>query len=250
MQLVFVLEGIVADRAGGDERGGAGAVDEFRVLAAQFSSLLVKSLLRQRTAAADALLLVHKPVFLPHGVENLLHCGADGWGELGHTAAEVGHTPDGVERLDLLQVLIVSVGVKVALVAGNTADGHQVYVHRTVLGAAAAHQAVLASLHNVLVMFEVAQVAQQIDRLHIHNAEVLVERAAVDAHTATRAGAELEFGEPRHLDALLDAQFAEIDEEDFREDVHIARERQQQEENAEGDGETRKASQGTARRSG
>lgn len=48
MQLVFVLEGIVADRAGGDERGGAGAVDEFRVLAAQFSCLLVKSLLPQR----------------------------------------------------------------------------------------------------------------------------------------------------------------------------------------------------------
>jgi len=69
--------------------------------------------------------------------------------------------------------------------------------------------------------------------LHIHNAEVLIKRATIDTHTAAGAGTELDFGETCHFNTLFNTEFAEIDKEYFREDVHISREGEQDKEGAQ-----------------
>ena len=76
-KLVFFLEGGVADRAGGDQHLCPGVDDEIGVLAAQLGSLVVETLLQQRSPATDTLVFIHKPVFLSNSLENGLHGFSD-----------------------------------------------------------------------------------------------------------------------------------------------------------------------------
>ena len=99
-----------------------------------------------------------------------------------------------------------------------------------------AHQAVFAGGEDVLVVLQITEITQQIDALYVIDVQRVVEWATVYAHATARAGAQLELGIAGHLHTVAQPQLAEVDEEHFGEDVHVAGERQHQEEYTEGDG--------------
>ncbi len=153
---------------------GAGTDNKVGVFAAQLSGLVVETLLQQRATAADALVLVHEPVFLPNGLENGLHRLGDAGGEMRHAAAKIGHAANGVERLYFLQVFVTVDDIQIAFVARDATDVHQIDVHGALFSAAMAYKAVLAGGDDVFVMLQVTEVAKQIDGLYIGDTQIFI----------------------------------------------------------------------------
>ena len=236
-KFIFLLERLVAYRTRSNKHCRLAVHNHFRVFATQLECLVFKTLLQQRTAAADGFVLVHIPVFLSNGIEDGFHRTRNAWSEMRHTATEIGNAADRVEWLDIAQITIAAlVDVLLVLDAHLTAYYREVEVHRTVGHAAVAHQAVFGYRLGILLQLEVSYRLQHINALHIDYTKFPVHRATVDANTATRAGAEFKHSVSRLLVAVAHSQLAEIDEEHLGEDVHIARERHQAEEGAQSDG--------------
>ena len=153
-----------------------------------------------------------------------------------HAATEVGHTTDGVEGMDRMEVVVIARGVDVRLVLDThlLTYGVQVDAHRALHHTTVAHQTVLG--HGVALFDQVvvADVLQHIDTLDVGDTQLLVDRTGVDAEAATGTGVELEHGVARlPLGRLLHSQLTEVDEERLGEDVHIAGEGHQGEEGAQ-----------------
>ena len=72
--------------------------------------------------------------------------------------------------------------------------------------------------------------------MHIIDVQSVVERTTVNAHTTARTGTQLKFSVSCHLHTVAESQFAEVDEEHFGEDVHVAGEGHHEEEDTKGDG--------------
>ena len=170
--------------------------------------------------------------------EDAFHGFGNAWGEVRHTASEVGYSSNSVEGFDGVEGGVV-VGSVYLLLVGNTnlaSDYIKVDIYRTVLHAAVAHETAVGNRFYLASEIMVSNVLQQVDSLNLAVAEFFVHRTCVDADATTGTGAEFEHRiSGLAADAVANAKLSEIYKEYLREDVHVSAEGHQGEEGAEGD---------------
>ena len=187
----------------------------------------------ERPAAADPAVAVGPPHLLAGSREDALHGRHRARREQRHAAREIADLPFAFRAVESLEVVVAPfVGGVAHRVARIEPQGVEIDPHRTFRLAAAAHQAVLRHFAR---QHPVAAVAQKVNRLHVVDAQHALQLAGVDADAAPRAGFDLEAVGRRLLLTRAHAVTTQEDERDLGEDMHVARKRQRDEEDAERD---------------
>ena len=233
-QVVILAEDLEADRARRDERCDAVLAEQVCIVFHHLARRIGLAGQFERPAAADAAFAVGPPDLLARGLEDRRHRRHRARRQQGHAARKIAHLARTFGAVETLEIAVAAfVGHVVHLVARVDAERVEINADGAFLGTAAAHQAVVGRLEAQHV---VTAVAQEVDRLHVVDAQHALQLAGVDADAAARAGLDLEIIVGRLLFARAQVVTAQEDEGYLRENMHVTRERQRHEEHAEARG--------------
>ena len=234
VERIILAEDLQTNRARGDQRRNAVLAEELRIVLHHLARRVGLARQLERTATADASLAVGPPHLLARSAEELLHGRERTGREQRHAAGEVAHLALALRAVKPLEVAVAPlVGHVAHLVARVEPQRIEVNVHGALLDAAAAHEAVVGRGQPQRV---VAAVTQEVDRLHVVDAQHALQLAGVDADAAARAGLDLEVVVGGLLLGRAEAVAAQEDERNLGKDVHVAREGERHEEDTEARG--------------
>ena len=178
LRFLFVLlsEYPQTDRARCDKRRDVVLCEELLVELHHIAGRIDLTCEHHRTATAYATLLVGPPHLLACRLEYAAHSIECVWSEQRHTTCKITNTPLAVRTILASQVVVSSLVGDIAHRGARVeTQGVEIDSHRAYLLASATHQAVVS---NLLLQHIVTSVTQEIDRLHIVDAELLLQLAS------------------------------------------------------------------------